>query len=221
MWTGSYSSPSRIFYLTRYWSMGEKGKFFYFTVFVLVVFALVFHLTAMGHHHWKRAEARNATYGNRYFFNSTTIGLFTRCIPAEDTLAVEQCFPNRFPMNYSCNPLNACLAKTPNEACRCDFLPSSKGIASCAIIASVFLGLALIILFIHSIKTSETRSLGLILSLLPFIFLLLAWMFILTTLILVGSYLSRDIMHLVQNSIVTPGPLRTNGWEARWIDRLL
>lgn len=185
--------------------MGEKAKFFYFTVFVLVVFALVFHITAMGHHHWKRAEAKNGTYGNLYRFNLTTIGLFTRCISIDDTLDVEYCFPNRFPMNYSCNPLFHCLPKTPSESCQCDFLPSTKGIASCSIIASVFLGLALIILFIHSIKTSEKRSLGLILGLLPFIFLLLAWMFILTTLILVGSYLSRDVMHIVQSTSTSAG----------------
>lgn len=178
--------------------MVEKAKIFYFGVFILVVFAFVFHVTAMGHHHWKKASPRNITGGGYIGGNLTTIGLFTRCIPS-DVVNQELCFPNLFPKNPSCNA-GSCRLKNPDSACLCDFLPSTKGIAACAILASIFLGLAIIILFIHSVNTSETRTVGLVLSLFPLILLLLAFIFILITLILVGSYLSRDIMELVKST---------------------
>ncbi|CAF3332608.1 unnamed protein product [Rotaria socialis] len=176
--------------------MVEKAKIFYFAVFILVVFAFIFHVTAMGHHHWKKADLRDMNTINPLAFNYTTIGLFTRCI-ISPTLKQETCFPNMFPGNNSCNPQTSCLARESNPLCSCDFLPSTKGIAACTIIASIFLGLTIIILFIHSINATETRSLGMILSLLPLILLLLAFIFILIALILVGSYLSRDVMYLL------------------------
>jgi hypothetical protein len=176
--------------------MVQKAKILYFSVFILVVVAFVFHVTAMGHHHWKRADGINAT---QYGFNHTTIGLFTRCTPAEDN-KTETCFPNKYPTGGSCVLWNACLPRISNASCQCDFLPSTKGIASCTIIAAIFLGLAIIILFIHSINTSETRSLGLILGFFPLLLLLLSFIFILIALILVGSYLSRDMMHIVRQT---------------------
>ncbi|CAF2624808.1 unnamed protein product [Rotaria sp. Silwood2] len=172
----------------------HKAKIFCFTVFTLVVFAFVFHVTAMGHHHWKKATAKNTTVDD---LNEITIGLFTRCTPSK-TYQTETCVPNKYPRNNDCFILNECLRRTANESCPCDFLPSTKGIASCTIIASVFLGLSIIILFIHSINTSETNSLGLLLSFFPLILLLLAFIFILIALILVGSYLSRDMMHALR-----------------------
>lgn len=178
--------------------MVEKAKIFYFGVFILVVFAFVFHVTAMGHHHWKKASARNATAFGYIGGNLTTIGLFTRCIPASGT-TMEMCFPNLFPSNNSCT-INDCLSRNSDSTCSCGFLPSTKGIAACAIIASIFLGLAFIILFAHSINTTETRAVGLILALLPWILLLLAFIFILITLILIGSYLSRDMMELLKSN---------------------
>ena len=173
--------------------MAEKAKIFYFGVFILTVFAFIFHVTAMGHHHWKKADARYANTTPH-----TTIGLFTRCIPS-NVSKTESCSPNLFPKNASCSVSQCLLRETPSY-CSCDFLPSTKGIAACAIIASVFLGLAIIILFIHSINTSETRTVGLFLGILPLILLLLAFIFILITLILVGSYLSRDMMHVVKEA---------------------
>jgi hypothetical protein len=178
--------------------MAEKAKLFYFGVFILVVFAFIFHVVAMGYPHWKQADARNYTIGNTYNLNRTTIGLFTRCIPS-DAYKEETCFPNLFPKNANCSVQGDCLTRPSNPSCSCDFLPSTKGIAACAIIAAIFLGLAIIILFIHSVNTSETRSLGLFLGLFPLLLLLLALIFILITLILVGSYLSRDVMEILSD----------------------
>ncbi|UJR26832.1 hypothetical protein I4U23_008145 [Adineta vaga] len=175
----------------------EKGKILYFGVFILVVFAFIFHVTAMGHHHWKKAEPRNSSIATDYGFNYTSIGLFTRCV-TNDFTKTENCFPNLYPKNSSC-PVGYCLLRTSDSSCPCDFLPSTKGIAACTIIAAIFLGLAIIILFIHSINTSETRSIGLVLGLFPLLLLLLAFIFILIALILIGSYLSRDIMNLVRD----------------------
>jgi hypothetical protein len=142
--------------------MVEKAKIFYFTVFILVVFAFVFHVTAMGHPHWKRATN---IFGNTTNYNTITIGLFTRCSPW-DSYTEETCFPNKYPMSTNANCFNwaVCLPRNSTIDCQCDFAPSTKGIAACTIIAAVFLGLAIIILFIHSINTSETRSVGLILE---------------------------------------------------------
>lgn len=176
--------------------MVEKTKIFYFSVFILVVFAFIFHVTAMGYHHWKKAEARNTTFSTAYGINFITIGLFTRCI-SDPTYKMETCVPNIFPNTKSCGTLNDCLARTSNTSCSCDFLPSTKGIAACSIIAAIFLGLTIIILFIDSISTSKTRTIGLFLGFLPLILLLLAVIFILIALILVGSYLSRDIMQII------------------------
>ncbi|CAF1051371.1 unnamed protein product [Rotaria sp. Silwood1] len=194
----------------------HKAKIFYFTVFTLVVFAFIFHATAMGHHHWKKATANIPVPGR---FIETTIGLFTRCIPSE-TNQTETCFPNKYPMSDNCYNWTACLPRNPNEACQCDFLPSTKGIAACTIIAAVFLGLSIIILFIHSINTSETYSIGVCLSFFPLILLLLAFIFILIALILVGSYLSRDIMQTFRtpnnvNNLDDLRNLAANAYEIR------
>jgi hypothetical protein len=177
--------------------MVEKAKIFYFGVFILVVFAFIFHVTAMGFSHWKKATATNVNgtvllSGN----NQVTIGLFTRCATSNISFG-ESCFPNVFPGNISC-VLGDCSQVQSASSCSCGTLPSTKGIAACAIIASIFLGLAIIILFIHSVNTAETRTLGLVLGLFPLLLLLLAFIFILITLILIGSYLSRDMMEIVR-----------------------
>ena len=181
--------------------MLDKAKILYFGGFIFVICAFIFHVTAMGHHHWKKANARNNTFSDRYGFASTTIGLFTRCVPSPN-YKTETCFANMFPKDSSCDPrhYNACLSTYSTSSCSCDFLPSTKGIAACTIIAAVFLGLSIIILFIHSINASETRSLGFFLGFFPLVLILLSFIFILITLILVGSYLSRDVMHLVRQT---------------------
>ncbi|CAF3805365.1 unnamed protein product [Rotaria sp. Silwood1] len=168
-------------------------KILYSTVFILVVFAFIFHVTAMGYHHWKKAIARIPNAGRR---NETTIGLFTRCIPSA-TNRTEICFPNKYPMNVSCDWTD-CLPRTSNGGCQCDFLPSTKGIAVCTIIASIFLGLSIIPLFIRSINTKKKNLIGVCLNFFPIVLLLLAFILILVALILVGSYLSRDIMHAIR-----------------------
>ena len=177
--------------------MVEKAKIFYFSVFVLVVFAFIFHVTAMGYAHWKKATPLNSNGTNAIGGSQTTIGLFTRCITSNGS-SIESCFPNVYPGNNNCPNIGYCLDVVSSSNCSCDYLPSTKGIAACSIIASIFLGLAIIILFIHSINTKETRAVGLILGLFPLLLLLLALIFILIALILVGSYLSRDAMHLIQ-----------------------
>lgn len=169
----------------------KKAKIFYFSVFILAVFAFIFHVTAMGYHHWKKADSRNNSA-----VDQTTIGLFTRCTISSAS-KIESCFPNLFPNDASCS-VAQCLSRNGTGNCLCDFLPSTKGIAACAILASIFLGLAIIILFIHSINTSETPSVGVCLSVLPLVLLLLTFIFILITLILVGSYLSRDMMYVLR-----------------------
>lgn len=188
---------SRSITIRQYSIMVEKAKIFYFGVFILLVCAFIFHVTAMGHHHWKKADARNTNYSTTYGVERTTIGLFTRCTTSSIN-KIEICFPNVFPSVSTCNIATACLSQEPNSACSCDYLPSTKGIVACAILAAIFLGLAIIILFIHSVNTSETRTVGLCLGLFPLILLVLAFIFILITLILVGSYLSRDIMYIMR-----------------------
>jgi hypothetical protein len=176
--------------------MVEKAKIFYFGVFILVVFAFIFHVTAMGFSHWKKATTTNLTVISMLGGNQATIGLFTICKTTTNTYG-EGCFPNTYPSNNSCT-IGNCLQPNLTSICSCDYLPSTKGIAACAIIASIFLGLAIIILFIHSVNTAETRTLGLVLGLFPLLLLLLAFIFILITLILIGSYLSRDMMEFVR-----------------------
>jgi len=178
--------------------MVEKAKIFYFGVFILVVFAFIFHVTAMGFSHWKKATTTNVTVINMLGGNQATIGLFTRCVTSNISFG-ESCYPNVFPGSSACQ-VSDCLQVQSASSCSCGTLPSTKGIAACAIIASIFLGLAIIILFIHSVNTAETRTLGLVLGLFPLLLLLLAFIFILITLILIGSYLSRDMMEFVRIS---------------------
>ena len=171
-----------------------KAKLLYFTAFLCVVIAFVFHTTAMGHHHWKRATYReNTSLG----FNVTTIGLFTRCTPSEVN-KVEACIPNLYSSGESCYLQGSCLPRNVSNPCHCDFLPSTKGIAACAIIAAIGLGLAVLLLFLQSINDSESRLLALVFGVFPLILLALAFIFILIALILVGSYLSRDMMYLAR-----------------------
>ena len=174
--------------------MVERTKIFYFTVFILVVIAFIFHINAMGHHHWKNITVKNNTLLRT---GNITIGLFTQC-QTSITTRIETCFPNMYPGNKTFYGSGVCAIRPLNDSYHCDYLPSTKGIASCAIIAAVFLGLAVLILFIHSIKTTGSRSVELILSLFPLILLLLAFIFILIALILVGCYLSRDVMTMLQ-----------------------
>jgi len=179
--------------------MVEKAKLFYFGVLVLVIVAFIFHVVAMGHHHWKIVYPRY----NNASANVSTIGLFTRCVRSR-TETTETCFPNLYPTRNASSVIGGCnydvclwRNKTNYGNCGCDFIPSTKGIAACTILASIFLGLSFIIIFIHSVNTSTTRSVRLILGIGPLIFLILAFIFILIALILVGSYLSRDTMHLM------------------------
>lgn len=174
----------------------DKTKFLYFSVFVIVAMALVFHLTAMGHNHWKVARTKENTL-NSELIEYFSIGIFRRC-SMSNVSSIEFCMLNLFPGNKSCDSETSCTVKPGRDDCNCDYLPSTKGIASCTIIASVFLGLALIILFIHSINTSQTKTISLVLGCLPLLFLILTFAFILTALILVGSYLSRDMMELLR-----------------------
>jgi hypothetical protein len=179
--------------------MVEKVKIFYFSVFILVVIAFIFHINAMGHHHWKMATTKNVLVTG---FNFTTIGLFTRCVPS-DTNKTETCFPNLYPTAPGYYQWSSCIGRSNTDLYQCDYLPSTKGIAACTILAAIFLGLAIIILFIHSIKTTESRAVELFLGLFPLFLLLLAFIFILIALILVGSYLSRDVMHIIRTDAST------------------
>ena len=175
----------------------NKAKIIYFTAFLCVVIAFIFHVTAMGHNHWKVANKKNELEG---FHEIKTIGLFTRCSFTNATKG-ESCVPNMYPKNTSCLYSFHCVQSNPPADCSCDYTPSTKGIAACTIIASIFLGSALIILFVHSIGSTNSRVIELLLGYLPLLQLLLAFIFILIALILVGSYLSRDFMHMVR----TPG----------------
>lgn len=171
----------------------SKAKVLYFTVFILVAFAFVFHITAMGFHHWKEAHEKNPVTGTVSYLS---FGLFTRCLETNVTKG-QSCAPNLFTEPGCSNAI--CLYKVSNESCSCDYLPSSKGIAACAIIAAIFLGLALILLFLQSINDSnESRIVAILFGFIPLFLLLLTWIFILITLILVGSYLSRDVMFLIR-----------------------
>jgi hypothetical protein len=170
------------------------AKLVYFGAFLCVVIAFIFHVTAMGHHHWKYAFYReNASLG----FNFTSIGLFTRCEPSFFA-KTETCFPNLYPRSDFCFSQGQCLPRAGNDTCDCDFLPSTKGIAACAIIGAIGLGMALILLFMQSINESQSRLIGLLYGILPLVFIALAFIFILIALILVGSYLSRDLIHLAR-----------------------
>ena len=170
------------------------AKLLYFGAFLCVVIAFVFHATAMGHHHWKHAFYRE---NNSLGFNFTSIGLFTRCTPSTFVKS-EVCVPNLYPRSDFCFSQGQCLPRAVNDTCHCDFLPSTKGIAACAIIGAIGLGLALILLFMQSINESQSRILALLYGVLPLVFIILAFIFILIALILVGSYLSRDMMHLAR-----------------------
>ena len=166
----------------------DKAKLLYFTTFILVVMAFVFHITAMEFHHWKEARGKNIP-------GTVTIGLFSRC-GLNNATRVIACSSNLFP-NENCIG-DSCESRVKNETCGCDYLPSTKGIAACAIIAAVFLGLAVILLFIQSINTTESRLVSIVFGFFPILLLLFTWIFILITIILVGSYLSRDIMYLLR-----------------------
>lgn len=187
------------------------AKTFYFALFILAVTALIVHLIAMGQNHWKQADAKpNQLPDFLYGRNRTTVGLFTRCEP-DDLAQVETCFPNLYPGTESpCFSWTDCQPREYNATCQCDFLPSTKATAACAIIAAIFLGLAVILLFLQSISSSESRILGLLFGFVPLILLFLAFVFMLITLILVGSFLSRDVIHMGDTELGTAQTLSSN-----------
>ena len=168
----------------------DRSKVTYFSSFALLIIAFIFHLTAMGHHRWKRATSRDL-FTNRLV--TTSIGLFNRCYRIENQSG-ERCELNVFPMNQTCFQQVDCLS----GECHCDFLPSTKGIAACTILAAIFLGISLICLFVQSIITPKQRFSSLCLGFTPWFLLLFATIWILIALILVGSYLSRDVIYFVR-----------------------
>lgn len=174
--------------------MANRAEILYFSAFSLAVFSLVFHLTAMGHPNWK--EARRID-GSIEVNSRINIGLFKRCY-RRNSIHSEICELNIFPRNDSCFSYFDCLLENVDPSCRCDFLPSSKGIAASTILSAIFLGSAVILIFFQSIKTSESRFFRIILGFIPAFLLLFTWIWMLIGLILVGSYLSRDLMHVLR-----------------------
>lgn len=115
---------------------------------------------------------------------------------------VQICRPNRY-MRYTSDKFPACYhirrncavhqqAQLP-EGCLCRYLPSVRVLQWLSIVAAIFLVLGLLLLYFKTITSPQNDSAVFVLSYGPFLCFLLAFILIVTTLILLVSYLRRDI----------------------------
>ncbi|CAF0893229.1 unnamed protein product [Didymodactylos carnosus] len=136
---------------------------------------------------WERCEMQNVTFQKQ--------GL-----PINQR-ATYVCLPNRY-LRYSADHNNECFhrrrecglysSQTLPDGCKCRYLPSTKGLQWLTILAAIVLIIGLLLLYMKLIATPQNESAAFLLGFAPFLFILMAFLFMLTTLILLGSYLRRD-----------------------------
>lgn len=169
--------------------------------------ALVLHLLAMCSPRWKITKRdlpptmAPVSYGLWQRCEYTSITITKQGVPLGVRPNVELCRPNHY-MRYSPDKFDECYhirrscpVMKPEDipkGCSCQYLPSAKGLQWLTVFAAILLVLGLLLLYLKTIATPQNDTAVLILGFGPFICFLLALLFMITTLILVGAYFRRD-----------------------------
>jgi len=193
---------------------------------LLVAMTLVFHLIAIGYPRWKVYEHRRTP--NETMF----IGLFHRCenrlvnVIGTTNRYYPICDENRYlPPDRNLSdiihryPLNETprLCNVAGNPYRCDYSPITKGLISTTILAACLLIFSLLLIYLHLLINQFKYKTHLLIAGITIALLLLAFLFILTTLILLGSTMSFDLFEFRYNFrsrlLERQRQNRTNGFE--------
>ncbi|CAF1681970.1 unnamed protein product [Adineta ricciae] len=187
--------------------MRIRGLMLVSIILLLGIIALTLHLLAMCSSRWKITKRdRDPAMG------PVSYGLWKRCEFINMTIIkqgialgvrpnVEVCRPNRY-MRFSPDKFDTCYyihRQCPvmednqlPEGCSCRYLPSTKALQWLTVLTAIFLVVGLLLIYLRTIARPQNESANLIFSFGPFICFLLAFLLMITTLILVGAYLRRD-----------------------------
>jgi hypothetical protein len=138
-----------------------------------------------------------------------SIGIYQRCenpyvnIVSNLTKISSVCNNNKyyFPDNKACiNTTNTLqsgelqhVCNLANNPCHCDYSSITKGLISCTMIAACTLILALLLMFSQILINQFKYKIHIYISILTIFLLLLGFIFLLITLILLGSTMSHDL----------------------------
>jgi len=196
----------------------EAARIYVTVILILLTFALITHIIAMGYPRWKVIESTRSDAGTIY------IGLFHRC---EDILKdrgesitntkpylicdYNYYLPRDSEANNSTSELCSSSGNT-DQTCqglcnlrgnpeKCDYMSQTKGLIACTCIAACTIGLALLITYTNLLINQFKYKTHLKVSFVALIFSILGFLAILTTLILIGSYMERDLWEYKENLI--------------------
>ncbi|CAF0892986.1 unnamed protein product [Didymodactylos carnosus] len=144
--------------------MRIKGVIIITLALLLGIAALIFHFLAMFTKRWKVAIPKGV-----------------------------QNISNNNPHYYGFIYRHLCSSLTKVvHPCTCDYIPSTKGLQWCCILAALYLILGILVLYLKLIAAPQNASAAFLLGFVPVSLIFIALLFMLTTLILVGAYLRRD-----------------------------
>lgn len=101
---------------------------------------------------------------------------------------------NRYPLNETPR-----LCNVAGNPYRCDYSPITKGLISTTILAACLLIFSLLLIYLHLLINQFKYKTHLLIAGITIALLLLAFLFILTTLILLGSTMSFDLFEFRYN----------------------
>ncbi|CAF0893211.1 unnamed protein product [Didymodactylos carnosus] len=199
-----------------------KGVIIITLALLLGITALIFHFLAMFTKRWKVTipkGVQNISNNNPHYYglwercqymdisfatpvviksSSTNIINFDTGTP---TIRNFVCRPNTY-LRYKSKDIDTeicfiyrhlCSSLTNViHPCTCNYLPSTKGLQWCCILAAIFMILGLLLLYLKLIAIPQHDMLAFLLNFTPILFIFFSILFMLTTLILIGAYLRRD-----------------------------
>lgn len=187
--------------------MAIRGVLLLTLALFLGIGALVLHLSAMCSPHWKITKRdldpkmSPVSYGLWQRCENMNISMTKQGITLGTRNNVRVCRPNwymRYPIDKFpiCYPIRRSCGVAENEelgdGCSCRYLPSTKGLQWLTVLATVFIVLGLLLVYLKIISSAENGTADLILSFGPFICFLFSLLLLSTGLILLGAYLRRD-----------------------------
>ncbi|CAF0789700.1 unnamed protein product [Adineta ricciae] len=188
--------------------MLEISRIYLSTGVLLAVLTLIFHMIAVGYPRWKIYEHR------RNPSETLFVGLFHRCenqllTVVSDTNKIysicdeNKYLPSKKNMSTIINKLKPNevqrLCNIAGNPYRCDYSSVNKGLISSTIITACSISFAIILIYSHLLLNQFKYKTHLVIAMTTILFLFLAFIFLLITLILLGSTMSYDLFEYRYN----------------------
>ena len=162
---------------------------------------------------------------------TTSVGIFQRCenvvLPMTSTSSKVHtvCFENKYfvwSIAHNCSRVDISTDETDAQrvcnldesTCSCDYSSYGKGLMSCTIIAACTLGIAFLLIFTHLLINEFKDKLHFFLAVVTVVLLALGFIFLLITLILLGSTMAFDLhqyrFDLNNRELLAVKPLNSN-----------